>query len=56
VVVEVALIAITRKVIILNVKDLDGLTLVGVASIILALTAAYFVLKRGHASKPPVVG
>jgi len=56
VVVEVALIAITRKVIILNVKDLPSLTLVGVASIILALTAAYFVLKRWHANKPPAAG
>ena len=56
VVVEVALIAITRKVIILNVKDLPSLTLVGVASIILALTAAYFVLKRWHANKLPTGG
>ncbi len=56
VVVEVALIAITRKVIILNVKDLPSLTLLGVASIILALTVAYFVLKRGHANKPPAGG
>ena len=55
VVVEVALIAIARKVIILDVKGLPSLTLVGVASIILALTVAYFVLKRGHANKPPVV-
>jgi uncharacterized membrane protein (DUF373 family) len=56
VVVEVALIAITRKVIILNVKDLPSLTLVGVASIILALTVAYFVLRHGHINKPPAVG
>ena len=56
VVVEVALIAITRKVIILDVKDLPSLTLVGIASIILALTTAYFVLKRGHAGKPPAGG
>jgi uncharacterized membrane protein (DUF373 family) len=56
VVVEVALIAITRKVITLNVKDLPSLTLVGVASIILALTTAYFVLKRWHANKPSTGG
>ncbi len=56
VVVEVALIAIARKVIILDVKDLPSLTLVGVASIILALTIAYFVLKRGHAGKLPARG
>ena len=56
VVVEVALIAITRKVIILDVKGLPSLALVGVACIILALTAAYFVLKRWYAGKPPAVG
>ena len=51
VVVEVAMIAITRKVIILDVKELSGLTLVGMAAIILALTAAYFVLKRWRGGK-----
>jgi uncharacterized membrane protein (DUF373 family) len=51
VVVEVAMIAITRKVIILDVKELSSLTLVGMAAIILALTAAYFVLKRWHGGK-----
>lgn len=51
VVVEVAMIAITRKVIILDVKELSSLTLVGMAAIILALTAAYFVLKRWRGGK-----
>jgi uncharacterized membrane protein (DUF373 family) len=46
IVIEVAMIAIARKVIILDVKDLSGLTLVGVAAIIVALTAAYFTLRR----------
>jgi uncharacterized membrane protein (DUF373 family) len=46
VVVEVAMIAIARKVIILDVKELSGLTLVGIAAIIVALTGAFFVLKR----------
>jgi uncharacterized membrane protein (DUF373 family) len=46
VVIEVAMIAIARKVIILDVKELSGLTLVGIASIILALTGAFFVLKH----------
>jgi uncharacterized membrane protein (DUF373 family) len=46
VVVEVAMIAIARKVIILDVKELPGLTLVGIAAIIVALTGAFFVLKR----------
>lgn len=46
VVVEVAMIAIARKVIILEVKEYPSLTLVGIGAIIVALAAAYFVLKR----------
>lgn len=42
----VAMIAIARKVIILEVKDLDPLRLVGIASIILALALGYFYVKR----------
>lgn len=41
IVMEVALIAIARKVIILDVKDLPSLTLFGIAAIILALAVAY---------------
>jgi len=51
VVVEVAMIAIARKVIILDVKELSGLTLVGIAAIIAALTGAFFVLKRMRDAK-----
>ena len=46
IVIEVAMIAVARKVIILDVKDLSGVTLVGIAAIIVALTAAYFTLRR----------
>lgn len=46
VVVEVALIAIARKVIILDVKELSSLTLVGIAAIVAALAATHFVVKR----------
>ncbi len=46
----VAIIAIARKVIILDIKKLDSMTLVGIALIILALTAGYFFLKRAHNS------
>jgi len=42
----VAIIAITRKVIILDVKYMEPLTLIGIASIILALSVGYFVLKK----------
>jgi uncharacterized membrane protein (DUF373 family) len=51
VVVEVAMIAIARKVIILDIKELSGLTLVGIAAIIAALTGAFYVLKRMHDAK-----
>ena len=42
----VAIIAITRKVIVLDVDKLSPLTLVGIASIILALSVGYFILKK----------
>jgi len=46
IVLEVALIAITRKVIILDVKAYSGLTIIGIAALILAIAVAYFFLKR----------
>ena len=42
----VALIAIARKVIILDLKDLPSLALFGIASLILAISVAYFLVKR----------
>jgi len=42
----VALIAIGRKVIILDVKELSSLTLIGIASIIIALSLGYFFIKK----------
>jgi len=46
VVFTVALIAIGRKVIILDVKELSSFTLLGIASIILALSIGYFLLRK----------
>jgi uncharacterized membrane protein (DUF373 family) len=46
IVVEVAMIAIARKVIILDVKELSALTLVGIAAILAALAGAYYIIKR----------
>jgi uncharacterized membrane protein (DUF373 family) len=46
IVLEVALIAITRKVIILDVKAYDGLTIVGIAALIISIAVAYYFLKR----------
>mgnify|MGYP001078130913 FL=1 len=54
VVAEVALIAIARKVIILDVKDFTPLALLGIAAIIIALAAAYFLvlyLRRWRSEK-----
>jgi len=47
----VAMIAIARKVILLEVSKLEPLSLVGIASIIIALTVGYFLVKKAHAEK-----
>jgi uncharacterized membrane protein (DUF373 family) len=49
VVLSVAIIAISRKVIILDLKEVDSLSLIGIASIIVALTVGYFLMKRSQA-------
>jgi uncharacterized membrane protein (DUF373 family) len=46
VVIEVALIAIARKVIILDLKEITSNTLLGIAAIVLALSLAYFLQRR----------
>jgi uncharacterized membrane protein (DUF373 family) len=51
VVLSVAIIAIARKVIILDLKEVDSLTLIGIASIIIALTGGYFLMKRSRSNK-----
>jgi uncharacterized membrane protein (DUF373 family) len=50
VVIEVAIIAVVRKVIILEIKDLPSLTLVGIGVIVIALGAAFYLLK--HSRQP----
>ena len=52
IVLEVALIAIARKVIILDIEKYDGLTLVGTAGLILAVAAAYYAVKRRLSPEP----
>lgn len=49
IVMAVAIIAIARKVIILDVKDLSGLALVGIAAIILALSIGYYLIRKKDA-------
>ena len=51
VIVTAAMVAVLRKVIILDIKKLDSLTLIGLAVIIAAVTAAYWIVKRTHAHK-----
>jgi uncharacterized membrane protein (DUF373 family) len=56
VVFAVALIAIGRKVIILDVKEISSLSLLGIAAIIISLSVGYFLVKRafhGKDSKDP---
>lgn len=58
VVFTVALIAVGRKVIILDVKQLPSLTLVGIAAIIVAMSFGYFLLKylRHHEKEDEAAG
>ena len=46
IILEVALIAIARKVIILDFEKYDGLTTLGIAAVIVAVAVAFFVIKR----------
>ena len=51
IVMAVAIIAIARKVIILDVEKYSGLALVGIAAIILALSLGYFLVQRKPGTK-----
>jgi uncharacterized membrane protein (DUF373 family) len=46
IVISVAIIAIARKVIILDVKEVSGITLIGIGVIIFALSAGYYLVRR----------
>jgi uncharacterized membrane protein (DUF373 family) len=48
IVLEVALIAIARKVIILDLKDYSGVTVLAIAALIVSLALAYYLKKRGR--------
>ena len=48
IVLEVALIAVARKVIILDVKEYSSLTILAIAGLILALAVAFFLERRAH--------
>jgi uncharacterized membrane protein (DUF373 family) len=44
----IALIAVARKVITLEITKLPDLTLIGIAAVILALAVGYFLIKKSH--------
>lgn len=46
VVLSVAIIAIARKVIILDIKETSSMTLLGIAAIIISLTVGYYFMKK----------
>ena len=46
IILEVALIAIARKVIIIDFKEYSGLSIIGIAALILSIAVAFYFLKR----------
>ena len=52
IVLEVALIAIARKVIILDLEKYDSLTILGMAGLILAVAGAFYVVRRKINKQP----
>ena len=56
IVLEVALIAVARKVIILDVNEYSSLTLLAIAALIVALAVAYYIQKRIRPGAPPAGG
>ena len=41
-----AMMAVARKIIVLDVKELSGATLLGIASLVIALTSGYYLFRR----------
>jgi len=48
VVLAVAIIAVARKVIILDVKEVSSLTLIGIGAIIISLLVGYYLVRRNR--------
>ena len=46
VVVLVAIIAVARKVVVLKIENIDGLKIIGIAFVIIALAIAYYLIKK----------
>ena len=47
----VALIAVSRKIIVLDYEKTDGVTVLGIAALIISLSAGYYLMTRSRASK-----
>lgn len=50
VVLEAAMIAVARKIIILNTKEISSLTIIGIGVLLVALSAGYYVVKSQHSA------
>ena len=44
----VALIAVSRKIIVLDYAKTDAITILGIAALIISLSAGYYMMKRSH--------
>ena len=47
----VALIAVSRKIIVLDYEKTDGVTVIGIAALIISLSAGYYLMTRSRSSK-----
>lgn len=56
VVIEAALIAVARKVILLDVKALPPATIAGLGFILLALAVGYWIVRQGHTNNSKLFG
>jgi uncharacterized membrane protein (DUF373 family) len=48
IILSIALIAVARKVITIDVSTLSGLSLLGISSVILSLAVGYFLIRKAH--------
>ena len=47
-VLNVAIIAVARKIVVLEAHDLPGVSILGIAALLLALVFGYYLIRRGH--------
>ena len=48
----VALTAVARKIVILDAKSIDAVTVLALATLVIALSGGYYLIKRSNASRP----